>query len=39
MPKHPETRAKLNDILRVEQSLDIDALIDKAFSKIEMIEI
>ncbi len=39
MPKHPETRAKLNDILRVEEHLDVQALVDRAYEKIETLEI
>ena len=35
MPKSPETRAKLIEVMKVEEKLDVDELITEAFDKIE----
>ncbi|MFC1705050.1 tRNA uracil 4-sulfurtransferase ThiI [Nanoarchaeota archaeon] len=37
--KHPETRAKVVEIKKLEDSLDVKELIDKAFSKTEIEQI
>ncbi len=39
MPKHPETRAKIENVLEIEKNLDVNGLVDKAFEKIEIVEI
>jgi thiamine biosynthesis protein ThiI len=39
MPKHPETRAKLDRVLEAEKALDVEAMIEKAMEKTEVIEI
>ncbi len=39
LPDFPATRPKLADILREESKLDVEALIDEAFTTIEKIEI
>lgn len=36
-PKHPKTRPHLDEILREEQKLDIDGLVDRAVENIEYI--
>ena len=38
MPKKPETRAKLLEILEVEKELDIEKLIQETLSKIEILK-
>jgi len=37
VPKHPETRAKLSDILNEEKKIDLNEMINKALNKIEKI--
>ena len=39
MPKHPETRAKLPQILEVEKQLDVEKLVEETMNKIEIVEI
>ena len=39
MPKHPETRAKLPQILEVEQRLDVEKLVEETMNKMEIVEI
>lgn len=39
MPKHPETRAKIESILEAEQNLDVQGMVEKAFEKIEAVQI
>ena len=34
-PRHPRTKPKLRDVLRAEQSLDEEALLADALSKVE----
>ncbi len=36
MPKHPETKAKLGEVNKVEQDLDIDGMIKNGTSRIEV---
>ena len=38
-PKHPKTRPNLSEILVEEEKLDIDALVERASEKIEVITI
>ena len=37
VPKHPETKAKLSDILNEEKKIDLNEMINKALNKIEKI--
>ncbi len=39
MPKHPETRAKLPQILEVEKQLDVEKLVEETMNKMEIVEI
>ena len=39
MPKHPETRARLPQILEVEQHLDVEKLVEETMNKMEIVEI
>ena len=39
VPKHPETKAKMKDILFYESKINLDNLIDEAISNIEKINI
>ena len=39
MPKNPETRAKLKDVLEAEKNLDIEKLVQETIRKIERAEI
>ncbi len=38
-PKHPKTKPKLNEVERVEQKLDIEALIARAIENTELVKI
>jgi tRNA uracil 4-sulfurtransferase len=35
MPKSPETKARLDQVLEIESKLDVEKLVDEAFEKIE----
>lgn len=37
VPKHPETKAKLKDIIREEQKVDIEKMIKKAITQTEVV--
>ena len=37
-PKHPRTKPTLSDILREEAKLDIDGLVERCLTRIEMVE-
>jgi len=37
MPKNPETRARLKDVLEAEKNLDIEKLIQETLAKTERI--
>ena len=37
VPKHPETKAKLSDVLNEEKKIDLNEMINKALNKIEKI--
>ena len=36
--KHPQTRARLDEVLKVEQALEVDELIDQAIDTSELVE-
>ncbi|MBQ6527846.1 MAG: tRNA 4-thiouridine(8) synthase ThiI, partial [Clostridia bacterium] len=38
-PRHPATHPRMDTILKAESELDTDALIEKAMSGIEIIEV
>ena len=38
-PKHPKTKPFLDEIIREEEKLDIDGLVDRAFESIEFIDL
>ncbi len=38
-PKHPETHPKLSNVIKSEESLDVEGLIEKAVSGVELIEV
>ena len=38
-PKHPKTKPRMEDILREEANLTVDALVDEAISGVEYVEI
>ncbi len=38
-PKHPKTKPKLKEVAEVESALDVDALVDEAYSGIERIKV
>ncbi len=38
-PKHPKTKPKLKEVAEVEAALDVDALVDEAYSGIERIKV
>ena len=38
-PKHPKTKPRMEDILREEANLAVDALVDEAISGVEYVEI
>ncbi|HHE55744.1 MAG TPA: tRNA 4-thiouridine(8) synthase ThiI [Caldithrix abyssi] len=39
MPRKPETRAKLHEVLEAEKALDVEGLVNKVMEKIEVLEI
>ena len=39
LPKHPATKPKLEKILESESKLDVDALVEAAVEKMEIIDI
>ena len=39
LPKHPVTRPKLDDVLREESKLDVQALVDEALSTLEIVRL
>ncbi len=38
-PKHPETHPKLSNVIKSEESLDVEGLIQKAVEEVELIEV
>lgn len=38
-PKHPETHPKLSNVIKSEESLDVESLINKAVDGVELIEV
>ena len=38
-PKHPKTKPKLQEVAEVESALDIDALVEEAYSGIERVKV
>ncbi|MHB2156399.1 tRNA uracil 4-sulfurtransferase ThiI [Calditrichota bacterium GD2] len=39
MPRKPETRAKLHEVLKAEEGLDVEGMVQKALEKMELVEI
>lgn len=39
VPRYPETKAKLEDVRKAEESLDIPALIEPAIAKLQVIKL
>ncbi len=39
MPRQPETRARLEDVLKAEAELDVERLVEEAINRIETVEI
>ncbi|MDO4815130.1 MAG: tRNA uracil 4-sulfurtransferase ThiI [Bacillota bacterium] len=38
-PKHPKTKPKLHEVAEIESALDVEALVDEAYSGIERIKV
>ena len=38
-PRHPRTKPKLSDVLKAEQELDAEALVDEAVENIERVTV
>jgi len=39
VPKHPETKAKLEEVLEAEKNLDVEKFIEKAVKEMEVVSI
>ncbi|MCW4031726.1 MAG: hypothetical protein NWE80_05110, partial [Candidatus Bathyarchaeota archaeon] len=39
VPYHPSTKAKLEEVLKAEEKLDIEAMVERSLKSIEIVEI